>query len=95
MKISILLPYKENFSPDYPGAVSLYVKDTTACSKYKNQIYIYGSTDYKNKLLKNYINLPFSKEIFKSSSKIYVNNFLKEEIKKIQILLKFIIDHLT
>ena len=82
MKISILLPYKENFSPDYPGAVSLYVKDTTACSKYKNQIYIYGSTDYKNKLLKNYINLPFSKEIFKSSSKIYVNNFLKEESKK-------------
>ena len=24
-KISILLPYKENFSPDYAGAVSLYV----------------------------------------------------------------------
>ena len=29
MKISILLPYKENFSPIYPGAVSLFVKDTT------------------------------------------------------------------
>ena len=28
MKISILLPYKENFSPIYPGAVSLFVKDT-------------------------------------------------------------------
>ena len=28
MKISILLPYKENFSPMYPGAVSLFVKDT-------------------------------------------------------------------
>ena len=27
MKISILLPYKENFSPDYPGAVScLFMK---------------------------------------------------------------------
>ena len=25
MKISILLPYKENFSPTYPGAVSLFV----------------------------------------------------------------------
>ena len=24
MKISILLPYKENFSPNYPGAVSLF-----------------------------------------------------------------------
>ena len=29
MKISILLPYKENFSPIYPGAVSLFVKDTS------------------------------------------------------------------
>ena len=36
MKISILLPYKENFSPDYPGAVSLFVNDTTLVSKYKN-----------------------------------------------------------
>ena len=33
MKISILLPYKENFSPSYPGAVSLFVKDTAALSK--------------------------------------------------------------
>ena len=29
MKISILLPYKENFSPEYPGAVSLFVYETT------------------------------------------------------------------
>ena len=93
MKISILLPYKENFSPNYPGAVSLYVKDTTNCSIYKKNIYVYGSTEYKKKLLTNYVNLPFSKELFKSSSKIYVNNFLTEEKKKIQTLLKFIIDH--
>ena len=81
MKISVLLPYKENFSPDYPGAVSIYVKDTTNCSRYKKNIRIYGSTEYKKKLLKNYVNLSFSKELFKSSSKIYVNNFLKEEKK--------------
>ena len=30
MKISILLPYKENFSPEYAGAVSLFVKDTAS-----------------------------------------------------------------
>ena len=35
MKISILLPYKENFSPSYPGAVSIFVRDTTLASKYK------------------------------------------------------------
>ncbi len=82
MKIAILLPYKENFSPDYPGAVSIYVKDTTKASKFKNKIFIYGSTNYKRKLLKNYINLPFNKELFQSSSKIYVDNFLREERKR-------------
>ena len=47
MKISILLPYKENFSPIYAGAVSLFVKDTVKISKYKNNITIYGNTDLK------------------------------------------------
>ena len=35
MKISILLPYKENFTPDYAGAVSLFLNDTIKLSKYK------------------------------------------------------------
>ena len=38
MKISILLPYKENFSPTYAGAVSLFVKDTVKLSEYKNTL---------------------------------------------------------
>ena len=38
MKISILLPYKENFSKNKAGAVSLYVKDITSQSKFKNLI---------------------------------------------------------
>ena len=46
MKISILLPYKENFSPIYAGAVSLFVKDTTQKSIFKNEITIFGNTDY-------------------------------------------------
>ena len=62
MKISILLPYKENFSSKYAGAVSLFVKDTTVNSKYKNDIYIYGHTQYKSKLLSNYINLNIKKK---------------------------------
>ena len=40
----------------------------------------------KKNCSKNYVNLSFSKELFKSSSKIYVNNFLKEEKKQTQIL---------
>ena len=37
MKISILLPYKENFSPEYPGAVSIFVNDTIKVSKYRKK----------------------------------------------------------
>ena len=48
MKISILLPYKENFSPVYAGAVSLFVKDTVKISKYKKNITVYGNTSIKN-----------------------------------------------
>jgi hypothetical protein len=41
MKISVLLPYKENFSPEYPGAVSVFLKDTVVKSKYKKKILPY------------------------------------------------------
>ena len=47
MKISILLPYKENFSPEYPGAVSLFVYETTKISKFKKDITVFGNTEYK------------------------------------------------
>ncbi len=76
MKISILLPYKENFSPTYPGAVSLFVNSTTSISKYKNDIKIYGSTDLKTTFDLNYKNIPLKKEIFKSQSKEYVKKFV-------------------
>ena len=41
MKISILLPYKENFSPTYAGAVSLFINDTVSISRYKKQTIIF------------------------------------------------------
>ena len=50
MKISILLPYKENFSPTYPGAVSLFVNATNKLSSFKKNIVVYGSTSHKKKL---------------------------------------------
>ena len=79
MKISILLPYKENFSPMYPGAVSLFLKDTILLSKFKKEILVYGNTNYKTKLLKNYKNLEFKKYFFKSSSNSYLNKFIEHE----------------
>ena len=82
MKISILLPYKENFSPNYPGAVSLFVNSTNKLSKYKKEITVFGSTEFKKKLSSNYINIDLSKKIFSSQSKEYVNKFIDIQNKK-------------
>jgi len=79
MKISILLPYKENFSPEYAGAVSLFVKDTTLRSKYKKEITVFGHTEYKKIFNVNYVNIPFGKKILQSGSKSYVSKFLNIE----------------
>ena len=79
MKIAILLPYKENFSPTYAGAVSLFVKDTTKISKFKKQIIVYGNTNLKNVYKLNYENIHLKKSLVQSGSKVYVNEFLKYE----------------
>ncbi len=76
MKISILLPYKENFAPNYAGAVSLFVNDITKNSIYQKTTKIFGNTVYKKFLSKNYINLTFEKKIFFSSNNQYVNSFI-------------------
>ncbi len=81
MKISILLPYKENFSPNFAGAVSLFVNDITKESIFKKTTHIFGNTLAQKKLSKNYINLNLDKKIFQSTSKIYVETFLKYEKK--------------
>ena len=81
MKISILLPYKENFSPVYPGAVSLFVKDMVKISKYRKNIVVFGNTKYKKKFNVKYQDIPLSNFKFQSKSKIYVNEFIKLERK--------------
>ena len=69
MKISILLPYKENFSPEYPGAVSLFIKDTSNFSKYKKNLIVYGNTDFKEKFNINYVNIILKKKNYLQSNK--------------------------
>ena len=81
MKISILLPFKENYSPNYAGAVSLFVKDTINKSKYKDSMHVFGNTSYKKFLSKNYTNIQFKKKLFSSTNKLYVENFIKVENK--------------
>ena len=81
MKISILLPYKENFSSVYAGAVSLFIKDTTKISKFKKYITVYGNTNLKKIYKLNYKNINLKKNLVQSGSRSYVNEFLKHEQK--------------
>ncbi len=82
MKISILLPYKENFSPEYAGAVSLFVKDTVKISSFKKDITVFGHTNYKKGFNIKYHNLNLKKKFLNSTSKLYVQSFLDGEIKR-------------
>ena len=81
MKISILLPYKENFSPDYPGAVSLFIYETTKISKFRKSIIVYGNTNYKKKFNLNYTNIDLKRKLLTSTTKTYVNKFIELEKK--------------
>ena len=84
MNISILLPYKENYSPEYPGAVSLFVSQTIKYSKYAKNITVYGNTNFKSTLTKNYTNINLDKVyLLQSQTKYYVNRFIELQ-KKIQ-----------
>ena len=82
MKISILLPYKENFSPEYPGAVSIFINSVTKLSKYKKDITVFGNTNYKKKYLLNYTNIPLNKKFLTSQSSDYVKKFVLLEKRK-------------
>ena len=80
MKISVLLPYKENFSEEYAGAVSIFINSINLKSIYKKEIIVYGNTKYKKILSKNYCNLSLkNKTIFESNSNYYVNSFIKKK----------------
>ena len=81
MKISILLPYKENFSPEYPGAVSLFVNETSKKSRYKKNIIVFGNTDLKKRFDLQYINIKLSKSLLSSQTKNYLNKFINFQKK--------------
>ncbi len=81
MKIGILLPYKENFSPEYPGAVSLFVYETSKKSKYKKDIIVFGNTKYKKKFSLKYKNIILRKNLLSSQTKNYVSKFINLQKK--------------
>ena len=81
MKIGILLPYKENFSPEYPGAVSLFVYETSKKSKFKKDIIVFGNTNFKKKFSLKYVNINLTKSLLTSQTKNYVNKFINLQKK--------------
>ena len=82
MKISILLPYKENFSPDYPGAVSLFINDTSIVSRYKEDIKVFGNTNFKNLFKIKYQNIDLPKRFMGSQTRSYISKFIQFEKKE-------------
>ena len=91
MKISVLLPYKENFSSVNAGAVSLFVKDTIQNSKFAKNSFVFGNMINKKPFLNNYVNIELNRSLIRSNSKNYVLKFLeKEKIINFQKTLLFL-----
>ena len=81
MKISILLPYKENFTINKAGAVSIFVKSILEEEKKNKQYHIYGNTNEKDFFDKRYTNLNLKNNFFNSKTNSYINLFLDKEKK--------------
>ena len=80
LKIATVLPYKENYSFEKASAASLWVAEFFKNSKFKKTNFIYGFTNSKNFLTKNYININLKsiKSKIKSSTKEYSQKLIKE-----------------
>jgi len=80
INIATILPYKENYSLEKASAASLWVSEFFKRSKFKNNNFIYGNTNSKNYLTKNYINIDLKslKVKLQSTTKEYSNKLIKE-----------------
>ena len=74
--IAILLPYKENYTKNYAGAASIWLKDYTKKSLLSKQTIIYGNLDTSdNPLTNNFKNISLKKYFF-SKTKTYMDFFI-------------------
>ena len=71
MKIAILLPYKEDYTQKYSGAVSIHVSNLLKHSNYRTNSYVYGNTKRKQFLSKNFINIKINSNILSSNNRKY------------------------
>jgi len=78
LNIATILPYKENYTFSNAQAAAIWVCDFFKFSKYKKNNYIFGSTNTKDYLTPNYINIKINniKSKISSSTNEYCNNFI-------------------
>ena len=79
LKIATILPYKENYTYSKAAAASLWVSDFFKYSKYKKYNYVFGSTDSRDYLSKNYVNIDLknNNKLF-STTAIYCDHLIKK-----------------
>ena len=83
INIATILPYKENYTFSKAAAASLWVSDFYKYSKFKKTNYIFGSTNSRDYLSKNYININVNnlKSKLSSSTIEYCKQFIKNSKK--------------
>ena len=89
MNINIILPYKETYTGELAGAVSLLVAEIKNRSKFKKKIKIFGSLILKKPLTKDYINCDFSDKPFYyifGKTSYYLKNIKKKITKNKSII---------
>ena len=69
MAIHILLPFKDKFDNNFPGSVSITIKNTFLYSKFKNNLFIYGDKVETPIYPKNFIGIEKTKNPLKSNNK--------------------------
>ena len=57
IKIATILPYKENYTYSSAQAAAIWVCDFFKYSKYNRENFIFGNTQSKDYLTRNYINI--------------------------------------
>ena len=84
LKIATILPYKENYTIKKAAAASLWVSDFFKHSSLRKNNYIYGSTDTKDFLSNNYIDITIkdSNSKFVSTTNHYCDGLIKKIVGK-------------